>query len=278
MSFLDDFENYNVDDCDLVSDDNRTHITFVFEQDLTEAQISAMKGLFSEDFLPCGPSSKEFCLQVDDKEALDFLEIAIPCDIAKILAYVKFYGIGKMPIALFKSDMFLRNPKFTSREFWTDVLVKHNSTKHSQLICLNSILSPTYFCLRTEKWYEMDILTVEMIASHFFFNPIILAPLHHNLIVLKCTCSKQEIKDAFKTSQKIVIIDESQKVRMVTDKEETDIENLLKNEDVHPCTCWKIPVKSGNETKVYNLYIIIKRDLNNEGYYKIYAFVDSLSS
>lgn len=274
MSALDDFDESMVVDDDIVRIALSLMIKFVFKRDLTEDQISVMNELSFHIFqnddntnTVCKQKTNRIFIYKRDgeKEYYEFLEgVKIPFELADLLCYIECWSVPKIsrpPTILFKSDLLVRRA----------LLINQFGFKKApaEKIKLSKILIPFSFEKGVLKEH-LDIFTAEMIASHFFFNPKVVSTVNNEMIKAS-RIETDKTRSAYNNAKKILVIDESQKVKMYSSdsKSEVKIDSWLnKSSYVH-----EIDVTSATDDSIHRIMCLIQLSEDLEYWdYRIIAF------
>lgn len=265
MSLLDEFDDDQIDDTNFVEIQPASlNVCFVFKKDLKDNQILSLIRCFpdvvSQDSY--SGSFKRFFLCIKDYEDWTFLKTIIPRDLADQLSYMECYIFkGESPIMFFKSNVLLSR-EILIRKVRFEIRMRKSLDKGVE-VSLSDIIDPVWLGYWKRGYHKvtMDIVTAEMIASHFFFNPNVVLPIKRAGIV-ESLVKKETILDAYKTAKKVIVIDESQKVKMYKTtpnaekpSEISDIELWLKDSSTHD-----IIVRSGNDETEQHIYIVVHED------------------
>lgn len=256
MSVLDDFDFSLVQNDDAVIIKLRFMIKFVFKRDLTKDQISVLNELSSR-ISSYDDNTNTVCEQItnrifiykrDGEKYYEFLQVKIPFELADLLCYIECWNepnTSHTATILFKSDLLVRQNQFLFNR------------EKPRAVKLSEILIPLLF-EKTVLLGDLDIFTAEMIASHFFFNPEVVTPNKKGVISYSNSwCKEDKIRSAYKNTQKIIVIDESQKVKMYSSNTEAEeeigyIETWLKNS-----RAYNIRVKSATDDSIHHIMCLI---------------------
>lgn len=267
MSVYDDVtcnpERYDetIDDSDLVEVDRpSSFIKFVFKQDLTEEQKKTFSSVCTNFRQGQQESNRVFNFIIDLDEGYGFLESQIPYELANLLCYVECSDNHCLepPTIFFKSELLVRRSTLLNRV--NSEVLKPKGRDLAELYYYN-ILNPILFNTSPLREGQLDVYTAEMIASHFFFNPKIVMSTHNNGVIVSYSwCQEDEIISAYNNTQKIIAIDESQKVKMYGSNTEAEEEIGNIETWLEKSRAYYICVKSATDDSVHGIFIIICHD------------------